>query len=85
MVYQCSGGSAGVRPEENRTVHPTKWVEGRQVRVLRKSAQTATQNATRLRPDDEELAAVCAAWPTLPEPIKAAIMALVRAAGRATP
>ncbi len=47
--------------------------------------QTATQNATRPLLGDEELAAVCAAWPTLPEPIKAAILALVRAAGRDTP
>jgi len=38
-----------------------------------------------LQPGDEDLAAVCAAWATLPEPIKAAIMALVRAAGNATP
>jgi hypothetical protein len=31
-------------------------------------------------PTDPELAAVVAAWPMLPEPIKAAILALVRTA-----
>ena len=42
--------------------------------------QTATQNATRALPDDPALADVVDAWPSLPEPIKAAILALVRTA-----
>jgi hypothetical protein len=32
---------------------------------------------------DHELAAVVDAWPTLPEPIKAGILAMIRAAGGA--
>jgi hypothetical protein len=47
--------------------------------------QTATQNATRALPDalppDPDLAAVVAAWPTLSEPIRAGILALVKASG----
>jgi hypothetical protein len=33
-----------------------------------------------LPPADPDLARVVAAWPSLPEPIKAAVLALVRAA-----
>jgi len=40
---------------------------------------TATQNATRLLPDDPGLAAVVEAWPDLPEAIRAGILAMVRA------
>ncbi len=43
---------------------------------------TATQNATRLLPDDPDLAAVVDAWPKLPAAIKAGIVAMVRAAVR---
>ncbi len=43
---------------------------------------TATQNATRLLPDDPDLAAVVEAWPDLPEAIKAGIMALVQTSWR---
>ena len=41
---------------------------------------TATQNATRLLPDDAGLAAVVDAWPDLPEAVKAGIVAMVKAA-----
>ncbi len=41
---------------------------------------TATQNATRLLPDDPDLAAVVNAWPDLPEAMKAGILAMVKAA-----
>ena len=41
---------------------------------------TATQNATRLPPDDPGLAAVVEAWPELPEALKAGILAMVKAA-----
>ncbi len=34
------------------------------------------------QPDDPGLAAVVAAWPTLPEPIRAGILAMVRACPR---
>jgi hypothetical protein len=37
--------------------------------------------ATQLRPIDPDLVCIVAAWPTLPEPIKTGILALVRAAG----
>jgi hypothetical protein len=37
--------------------------------------------AQRAAPDDPELAALVAAWPTLPEAIRAGILAMVRAAG----
>jgi hypothetical protein len=41
----------------------------------------ATQTATRLLPDlPTDLARVIDAWPTLPEPIRAGILAMVRAA-----
>jgi hypothetical protein len=42
--------------------------------------QTATQSATRALPDDADLAAVVDAWSSLPEPIKAAVLARVRTA-----
>jgi hypothetical protein len=32
-------------------------------------------------PDDPDLVAIAAAWPTLPGPVKAGIVAMVRAAG----
>jgi hypothetical protein len=32
-------------------------------------------------PDDPDLVAIVGAWPTLPEPVKAGIVAMVRAAG----
>ena len=41
---------------------------------------TATQNATRLLPDDPGLAAVVESWPNLAEALKAGIMAMVKAA-----
>ena len=41
---------------------------------------TATQNATRLLPDDPGLAAVVGAWPDLPEALRAGILAMVKAA-----
>ncbi len=40
----------------------------------------ATQSATRLLPGDADLAEVTAAWPDLPGPIRAGILAMVRAA-----
>jgi hypothetical protein len=40
--------------------------------------QTATQDATRVIAGDPDLAAVIDAWPALPEPIKAGIMAMVQ-------
>src|SRR5208337_3334125 len=43
---------------------------------------TATQNATRLLPDDPGLAAMVDAWPALPEVMKAGILAMVKAAER---
>ncbi len=43
---------------------------------------TATQNATRLLPDDPGLAAVVEAWPELPEAIRTGIVAMVKAAER---
>ncbi len=41
---------------------------------------TATPNATRMLPDDRDLAAVVDAWPDLPEAIRAGIVAMVKAA-----
>jgi hypothetical protein len=43
---------------------------------------SATQNATRLLPEDADpdLAAVNAAWPDLPEAVRQSIMMLIRAA-----
>jgi hypothetical protein len=52
--------------------HPTGPAPGR--------PPTATQTATHLLPDDTDLAAVVAAWPRLPEALRAGIVALVRAA-----
>src|SRR5262245_10116968 len=43
---------------------------------------TATQIATRMLPDDPDLAAVVAAWPGLPDAIRAGILAMVRAASQ---
>jgi hypothetical protein len=43
-------------------------------------APTATETATRHLPDDSNLAAVVAAWPALPEAIRAGILAMVEAA-----
>jgi hypothetical protein len=40
---------------------------------------SATKNATRALPDDPDLAAVVTAWPSLPEAIRAGILAMVRA------
>ena len=40
---------------------------------------TATQNATRLLPDDPGLAAVADAWPQLPLAVRTSILMLVRA------
>jgi hypothetical protein len=37
--------------------------------------------ATQTRPADPDLAALVVAWPNLPEPIKAGILAMIRAAG----
>ncbi len=47
-----------------------------------KRTPTATENATALLPEDADadLAAVNAAWPTLPEALKAGILAMVKAA-----
>jgi hypothetical protein len=42
----------------------------------------ATKNATRALPDDPDLAAVVTAWPSLPEAVRAGIVAMVRASGR---
>jgi len=42
--------------------------------------QTATENATRLLPEDSDLASVIEAWDRLPEAIKAGIVAMVKAA-----
>jgi hypothetical protein len=46
---------------------------------------SATRGATRLLPNDPDLAAVVAAWPELPEAIKAGILAMVKTAVEATP
>ena len=43
---------------------------------------TAAQNATRLLPDDPDLAAVVDAWPELPEAIKTGIVAMVKAVAK---
>ena len=43
---------------------------------------TATQNATRLLPEDSDLAAVIEAWDRLPEALKAGIVAMVKAASK---
>ncbi len=43
---------------------------------------TATQNATRLLPEDSDLAAVVDAWSDLPEALKAGIVAMVKAAAK---
>src|SRR5271157_3381954 len=40
----------------------------------------ATRGATRPLPDDPDLAAMVAAWPELPEAIRAGLLAMVRAA-----
>ena len=45
---------------------------------------TATPNATRLLPDDPDLAAVVSAWSDLPKAIKAGIVAMVKAASAET-
>jgi hypothetical protein len=47
-----------------------------------KRPRSATQNATHLLPEntDPDLAAVVGAWPTLPEALKAAVIAIVRSA-----
>jgi len=64
-------------------VHPTPssrqdTTESDPIRPL-----TATQNATRLLPEDDPgLAAVVDAWPELPGAIKAGIVAMVRVAGK---
>ena len=70
-----NGGSGVLRlapPATRSRQHPTGTAPSR--------PPTATQNATRLLPADADLAAVVAAWPTLPEPIRAGILAMVRAA-----
>ena len=41
---------------------------------------TATQNATRVLPNDPELADVVAAWDRLPPAVRAGIVAMVKAA-----
>jgi len=47
-----------------------------------KSLPSATENATRLLPEDADpdLAAVMDAWPALPEAVRASILMLIRAA-----
>jgi hypothetical protein len=47
--------------------------------------RTATKDATKPDPVPGDLAAVVAAWPTLPEPIRAAILAMVKAAAGTRP
>ena len=44
-------------------------------------AVSAGQPAPKASPTDPDLAAVVAAWPTLPEALRAGIVAMVRAAG----
>jgi hypothetical protein len=41
---------------------------------------TATENATGLIPSDPDLHEIISAWPSLPEAIKAGIIAMVKAA-----
>jgi hypothetical protein len=38
-------------------------------------------NSQCVTPDEPDLAAIVAAWPTLPEPVKAGIVAMVKASG----
>jgi hypothetical protein len=42
----------------------------------------ATESATSLLPDDRDLAVVVAAWPELPEAVRAGIVALAKAASK---
>ena len=81
--------SEAVRPRQNHASHKEK-PSLTPVELIPSSRQdttdsssirplTATQNATRLLPDDPGLATVVDAWPVLPEAIKAGIVAMVRA------
>jgi hypothetical protein len=46
------------------------------------SADSGTVQSLEAPDTDPELTQVIAAWPTLPEPIRAAILAMVKATGR---
>ncbi|MFO0800072.1 MAG: hypothetical protein U0804_21605 [Gemmataceae bacterium] len=46
-------------------------------------SDTAHQRAYQTPPADPVLAAVVAAWPTLPDPLRRAVLALIGAAGPA--
>jgi hypothetical protein len=82
------GTSASSRPDTSKRVN-TKGlrhtVPPHESRLNTSESDTtrpsrATRGATGLLPDDPDLAAVVAAWPELPEPIKAGIVAMVKTA-----
>ncbi|MBN2580954.1 MAG: hypothetical protein JXB10_18365 [Pirellulales bacterium] len=64
--------AAGIEP----TLKTTEKQGDRSVR----GAESGAQNAEN-RPIDPDLGAIIDAWPKLPDPIKAGILAMVRAAG----
>jgi hypothetical protein len=75
--YKAKPSSTPVDPIRSSRLHPTGSAPIR--------PSTATPNATRdcevvATADDPDLAAVVAAWPKLPEAIRAGVLALVKAA-----
>lgn len=65
---KCPGEGANTPAETPVSVASTALAEGE-----------ATQNPTQSLPDD--LARVVEAWPTLPDAVKAGVLAMVRASG----
>ncbi len=62
------------------TEQPIKPTRQEPTQAAPKRLPTATQNATRLLPEDSDLTAVIDAWPDLPEALKAGIVAMLKAA-----
>lgn len=73
-VGNANGGNELWQGENPVTVPVTVPVTG-------ESRKSTVSGGSKPAPEDAELAVVNAAWPTLPEAIRAGILAMVKAAG----
>jgi hypothetical protein len=59
---------------------PTYWISGENQQISAAGAPKASPTIFPPVPADPDLRAIVEAWPTMPEPIKAGILAMVKAA-----
>lgn len=78
-------GAGGFEPpRESQQKTPASVSGGSKSGNIRADSGPATPPAKPTPPTDPELAAVVRAWPTIPQAVRAGIVAMVRAAGGET-